>query len=71
MTAQLVAGGLQGTMFAVRYAWLAVNKSLTSTRIDPTDQFSYTVRATQSNAQLAAGATTGAAGSGRLGKDQY
>jgi len=64
VTTQLVAGGLQGTMFAVRYAWISVNKTLTSTRIDPTDQFSYAVRATQTGVQLASGATTGAAASG-------
>jgi len=51
-------------MFAVRYAWLSVNKALSGTRIDATDQFGYAVRATQTSAQLAAGTTTGAGGSG-------
>jgi uncharacterized repeat protein (TIGR01451 family) len=64
VTTKLVAGGLQGVMFAVRYAWLSVNKTLTGTRIDPSDQFSYAVRATQTGTQLAAAATTGTAGSG-------
>jgi hypothetical protein len=64
VSARLVAGGLQGVMFAVRYAWVSVNKTLTGTRIDPTDQFSYSVQATQNGAQLAAAATSGAGASG-------
>ena len=64
VTTKLVAGGLQGAMFAVRYAWLAVVKTLTSTRIDPADQFSYAVQASQTGTQLAAGASSGAAAGG-------
>ena len=64
VSARLVAGGLQGVMFAVRYAWVSVDKTLTGTRIAATDQFSYTVQATQTGAQLAAGATSGAGISG-------
>ncbi len=64
VSARLVAGGLQGAMFAVRYAWVSVNKTLTGTRIDPTDQFSYAVQATQTGTQLATGVTSGAAVSG-------
>lgn len=64
VSAKLVAGGLQGAMFAVRYAWVSVVKTLTSTRIDPTDQFNYAIQATQTGTQLASGATSGAAGSG-------
>lgn len=64
VTARLVAGGLQGTMFAVRYAWLSVTKTLTGTRIDPTDQFTYSATATQTGASLGTASTTGAATSG-------
>ena len=64
VSARLVAGGLQGAMFAVRYAWVSVNKTITGTRIDPTDQFSYSVQATQTGTPLATGATSGAAVSG-------
>ena len=64
VSARLVAGGLQGAIFAVRYAWVSVNKTITGTRIDPTDQFSYSVQATQTGTPLATGATSGAAVSG-------
>ena len=64
VTTKLVAGGLQGVMFAVRYAWVSVNKTLTGTRIDPTDQFKYSVVATQNSASLATATTSGAGTSG-------
>ncbi len=64
VSARLVAGGLQGAMFAVRYAWVSANKTLTGTRIDPTDQFGYSVQATQTGTPLATGVTSGAAVSG-------
>ena len=57
---KLVAGGLQGAMFAVRYAWVSVNKNLVSTRILPADQFNYSVTATANGTPLAAGVTSGA-----------
>ncbi|HKW82400.1 MAG TPA: CshA/CshB family fibrillar adhesin-related protein, partial [Burkholderiaceae bacterium] len=55
----LVAGGLQGVMFAVRYAWISVNKTLSGTRLNPADQFSYTLSATANGAALATNASTG------------
>jgi uncharacterized repeat protein (TIGR01451 family) len=61
VTGTLVAGGLQGAMFAVRYAWVSVAKTLVSTRIAPADQFTYGVSATQNGAQLATATTSGAA----------
>lgn len=63
VTAKLVSGGLQGVMFAVRYAWVAVNKSINGTRLNPADQFKYSVTANASGAQLATNTSTGA-GSG-------
>jgi uncharacterized repeat protein (TIGR01451 family) len=61
VSSTLVSGGLQGVMFAVRYAWVAVNKSINGTRLNPADQFKYAVTATSSGAQLAANTSTGAA----------
>jgi uncharacterized repeat protein (TIGR01451 family) len=60
VSSTLVAGGLQGVMFAVRYAWLSVNKTINGTRLNPTDQFNYTVSATANGATLATNASTGA-----------
>jgi len=55
----LTAGGLQGVMFAVRYAWLSINKTLGDTRLNPADQFRYTISATTNGAQLATNVSTG------------
>ncbi|HEV8442923.1 MAG TPA: CshA/CshB family fibrillar adhesin-related protein [Steroidobacteraceae bacterium] len=55
----LTASGLQGVMFAVRYAWVSINKTLTSTRLNPNDQFKYTVSATANGTQLVSGTSTG------------
>lgn len=59
----LTAGGLQGVMFAVRYAWLSINKTVNGSRLNPADQFRYTISATANGLQLATNASTGA-GSG-------
>lgn len=59
VTGTMTASGLQGVMFAVRYAWVSVNKSLTSARLNPNDQFKYTVSATANGAQLVTNTSTG------------
>jgi uncharacterized repeat protein (TIGR01451 family) len=59
LTAKLVAGGLQGVMFAVRYAWVSVNKTLVSTRIATADQFRYSVLSTAAGAPVTFGTSTG------------
>ena len=51
-------------MFAVRYTWVSVNKALTSTRINSSDQLSYSVQATQTGTELATATSSGAGGSG-------
>jgi hypothetical protein len=53
------AGGLQGAMFAVRFASLKLTKQIVSSRIDAADQFTYTVRSTLTSATLTSGTTTG------------
>jgi uncharacterized repeat protein (TIGR01451 family) len=59
VTAQLQSGGLQGVMFAVRFASVRLNKQIGGTRIDPADQFTFSVTATTSGATLATGTTSG------------
>lgn len=59
ITVRLAAGGLQGAMIAVRYAWISVNKTLTAARRSATDQFTYGVTAVGSGASLASATSTG------------
>lgn len=63
VTSTLVSGGLQGVMFAVRYAWVSVNKSINGTRLNANDQFRYAIASTASGTQLVANTSSGA-GSG-------
>lgn len=51
--------GLQGMMFAVRYAWLSVNKTLATARLGPTDQFRYAISSTSNGSQLAGNTSSG------------
>jgi uncharacterized repeat protein (TIGR01451 family) len=53
------AGGLQGAMFAVRFASLKLTKQILSTRINAADQFVYTVKSTNTGAVLTSGTTSG------------
>jgi hypothetical protein len=56
----LVGGGLQGAMFAVRFASLRLNKTITGARVDATDQFKFDIKATGTGTILATGTSTGA-----------
>lgn len=53
------AGGLQGAMFAVRFASIRLRKTITGARVDPADQFDFRVTATSNGTTLASGTTTG------------
>ncbi len=53
------AGGLQGAMFAVRFASLKLTKQIVSSRINAADQFTYIVRSTVTGTTLTSGTTTG------------
>lgn len=55
----LVGSGLQGAMFAVRFASMRLTKVINGARVDATDQFTFDVRATSSGTILATGTTTG------------
>lgn len=59
VTANMQAGGLQGAMFAVRFASIRLRKTITGARVDPTDQFTFRVTATSSGTTMATGTTTG------------
>jgi hypothetical protein len=55
----LNAGGLQGVMFAVRFASIRLTKTITGARVDATDQFKFDITATSSGSTLATGTTSG------------
>lgn len=59
VSVQTVAGGLQGVMFAVRFASIRLNKEIIGPRINAADQFQFRVTATTSGALLASGSTSG------------
>lgn len=57
---RIVGGGLQGVMFAVRFASIRLNKVIAGARVDPADQFQFQVRSTASGTVLGTGTTSGA-----------
>ncbi|MGP0054667.1 MAG: hypothetical protein ACLPQI_03865, partial [Steroidobacteraceae bacterium] len=59
ITAVMVGGGLQGAMFAVRYASMSVSAQFNGARVNAADQFIYSIK-TPGGATLASGTTTGA-----------
>lgn len=59
ISARVTSGGLQGIMFAVRFASIRLNKVIGGVRINAADQFTFGVTATTSGATLASGTTSG------------
>lgn len=59
VTTNVTAGGLQGVMFAVRFASIKIAKQITGARINAADQFTYRIAATSSGTVLSSGTTTG------------
>ncbi|MEH6758411.1 MAG: CshA/CshB family fibrillar adhesin-related protein [Parasphingorhabdus sp.] len=59
VTAVMKSGGLEGIMFAVRFASIKLNKIISGSRIDPTDQFKFEIQSASSSTVLASGTTTG------------
>lgn len=59
VTATMQGAGLQGMMFAVRFASITLNKTITGARIDPADQFTFQITSTSSGTPLASGTTSG------------
>ena len=64
VTATLGAGGLQGAMFAVRFASLRLNKVIVNSRNNAADQFTYTVSSTTNGTVFATKTTSGTGLSG-------
>lgn len=56
---QMVGSGLQGMMFAVRFASIRLNMQVAGARVAPSDQFRFDVRATVGGSVLATGASSG------------
>jgi len=63
ITVETTAGGLQGVMFAVRFASIRLQANIVGTRINAADQFAYQIVSTNSGA-VAAGSTTSGSGNG-------
>lgn len=59
VTTNMQAGGLQGAMFAVRFASIRLNKTITGARINAADQFQFRITSSSSGSTLATGTTTG------------
>lgn len=59
VTTTLVGGGLQGAMFAVRFASMRLTKVISGARVQAADQFKFDVTATSTGTVLATGTTTG------------
>lgn len=59
VTATIVGGGLQGAMFAVRFASIRLNTQISGTRANPSDQFTFSINATSGGTVLASGTSSG------------
>ncbi len=59
VTTTLVGGGLQGAMFAVRFASIRLNKQIVGGRVNAADQFKFDIAATSTGTSLASGTSTG------------
>jgi hypothetical protein len=55
----LVGGGLQGVMFAVRFASIRLNKQIVGARVNAADQFKFDIKSTTSGSVIATGSTSG------------
>jgi len=59
VSVETVAGGLQGVMFAVRFASIRLQKSIVGTRLATSDQFQFQILNTTSGQVMASGVTSG------------
>ncbi len=59
VTASMTGSGLQGMMFAVRFASIRLTKQITGARINAADQFTFRINATSTGSVLATGSTSG------------
>ncbi len=59
-TVTMSTGGLQGVMFAIRYASLSLDLAISGARADAADQFRYDIKTTASGTVLATNVSSGA-----------
>lgn len=59
VSVNMQAGGLQGAMFAVRFASIRLRKNIIGARVNSADQFNFRVTATSTGTALATGTTSG------------
>ncbi len=59
VTVQTQSGGLQGVMFAIRFATIRLQAQILGTRIAAADQFSYQIASTAISATISSGTTSG------------
>lgn len=59
VSSTLVGSGLQGAMFAVRFASLRLNKLISGARVDPADQFKFDITETVGGSLLGTGTSSG------------
>jgi uncharacterized repeat protein (TIGR01451 family) len=62
VTVETQAGGLQGVMFAVRFASIQLQAQVLGTRLNSTDQFAYQIASTGTGTAIVGGTTSGSAG---------
>ena len=60
LTTTIVGGGLQGVMFAVRFASIRLTMQIAGARVNSADQFKFDINATSGGASLATGTSFGA-----------
>lgn len=62
VTVETVAGGLQGVMFAVRFATITLQKAIFGARISAADQFQYQIVSSATGSVVTSGTTSGGGG---------
>lgn len=59
VTVETQSGGLQGVMFAIRFATIRLQTSILGTRLSTADQFTFQIAATGTGATVSSGTTSG------------
>lgn len=59
VTVETTAGGLQGVMFAIRFATIRLQGNLVGSRVNTADQFTYQIANTTNSATVASGTSSG------------
>lgn len=59
VTVQTQSGGLQGVMFAIRFATIRLQTQILGTRVNAADQFSFQIASTATGTTISSGATSG------------